>query len=319
MYAKGCGFSDILTALKDRTTKFGKPFGKNSLHDLLKNEKYAGVYFYGRSIKHPDGSRNHDSKKPDIRIEGGIPAIIDKETFERVQVRMRSNLHKTLHAKENYLLSGLIVCGLCGGSMCGNRLVKSNGAVYAYYECVQHKQTKTCSMKRIRKESAEDLALSMLKEHVFSEEAIDGITQDFFKALHASDDTANAEIKKIKDLISDLDTKISNTIDFIADGKGTPGMMEKLKAWESQKDKYQTKINELRVEAKIFSLDENAIRDFVKKHTIDYSSPESIKKILQTFVEKIEVFPHEIKLFPKLGTAWYLQSVTVLFPTLKGK
>ena len=47
----------------------GGKFTKNSLHSMLKNEKYIGVYSY----------------KDQVRVEGGIPAIVDAEVFSKVQ------------------------------------------------------------------------------------------------------------------------------------------------------------------------------------------------------------------------------------------
>lgn len=50
-------------------TSRGNPFNKNSLRKMLRNEKYIGVYQY----------RN-------IRIGGGMPAIIDRALFEEAMI-----------------------------------------------------------------------------------------------------------------------------------------------------------------------------------------------------------------------------------------
>ena len=49
-------------------------FTVNSLHRLLKNEKYTGVYIF------------HD-----IRNEGGMPALIDRATFDKAQEMLKVN------------------------------------------------------------------------------------------------------------------------------------------------------------------------------------------------------------------------------------
>ena len=53
----------------------GGKFTKNSLHSILKNEKYIGVYTY----------------KDQVRVEGGIPAIVDAEVFAKVQEMLKVN------------------------------------------------------------------------------------------------------------------------------------------------------------------------------------------------------------------------------------
>ena len=57
-------------------TKRGQPFNINSFSSLLKNRKYIGKYRY-----------------QDVVIEGGVPAIVPEELFNRVQERMEKNRH----------------------------------------------------------------------------------------------------------------------------------------------------------------------------------------------------------------------------------
>ena len=90
MYLADEGYSSIINELNRNgfKTKRGGTFGKNSLYDILRNEKYTGVYIYNKSV-HPDASgkfNRHASKSEEdiIRIEGGIPQIISKEDFEKV-------------------------------------------------------------------------------------------------------------------------------------------------------------------------------------------------------------------------------------------
>jgi Recombinase. len=68
---------------------------KNSIHDILVNEKYSGTYIFNRcASKNTDGKRNNHASKSEeevIRIPGGIPAIISKEDFQKVQEKMQRN------------------------------------------------------------------------------------------------------------------------------------------------------------------------------------------------------------------------------------
>ena len=52
-YASGYGYNSIINELTSLGyhTKSGKLFGKNSLYELLRNEKYIGVYTYNRAAK----------------------------------------------------------------------------------------------------------------------------------------------------------------------------------------------------------------------------------------------------------------------------
>lgn len=89
MTIDGYSRSDIINELNDRgyNTKIGTMFRVNSLHSILTNEKYTGVYIYNKTVpKNVFGKRNGHSYKDDseiIRIEGGMPQIISKEDFQR--------------------------------------------------------------------------------------------------------------------------------------------------------------------------------------------------------------------------------------------
>ncbi len=121
MYLDGYGYNKIIDALnaKGYKTKLGKPFGKNSIHDILRNEKYSGVYVFNKTAsKNAFGKRNGHAVKDDedvIRVPGGMPALISADDYQNVVEKMKANKRApaAYKAKESYLLSGLIICGEC--------------------------------------------------------------------------------------------------------------------------------------------------------------------------------------------------------------
>lgn len=89
MYSEGYGYNQIIDKLNylGYKTKIGRTFGKNSLSEILRNEKYIGTFVFNKVPKMMDGKRNsHRTKSPDeiIKIANGVPAIIDRETFDKV-------------------------------------------------------------------------------------------------------------------------------------------------------------------------------------------------------------------------------------------
>ena len=138
-YSDGVGYSKILDYLNSMgfRTKRGNLFAKNSLNSILTNEKYVGLYVYNKRQDEKDcrGKRNPYIRPKDewIQIEGGLPAIIDKDTFDKVQARMAHNAARggRYKAKTLYLLSGLIRCE-CGAAMQGNSRKDGRGrSVYS--------------------------------------------------------------------------------------------------------------------------------------------------------------------------------------------
>ncbi len=153
MYADGYGYSKINETLNNLgyRTKKGRLFGKNSLHDILINEKYTGVFQFNKASKSINGHRNNHSYKPyseTIRIEGGCPQIISKKLYEKVQRKMASNKRNAgrYHSKEFYLLTGKIICGICGKRLVGNlRYSGRNKTRLATYRCASFRKTSECS------------------------------------------------------------------------------------------------------------------------------------------------------------------------------
>lgn len=74
------------------------------IRDMLSNRRYIGEYQYR-----------------DIIIPDGIPALVPKDLFDRVQQKLAKNKkafarHK---AEDDYLLTTKLFCGYCGAYLCG--------------------------------------------------------------------------------------------------------------------------------------------------------------------------------------------------------
>jgi len=112
MFSNGYGYTAIIRELNSKgyKTRKGSNFGKNSLFEILRNEKYTGTFVF-----------NKNSDKT-ISVENGCPQIISKELFEEVQKRKENNKRNAgqYHSKEFYLLTGKIFCGICGKRLQGN-------------------------------------------------------------------------------------------------------------------------------------------------------------------------------------------------------
>lgn len=116
MAADGEGYGHIVDELNRRGlhTKRGRAFTKNSLLEILRNEKYIGVLTYGRAQKGGRGGWNaHTNPRPDaIRLEGGVPPIVERDVWEIVQRRRESRrgCGGRASAKQTYLLTGKVYC-----------------------------------------------------------------------------------------------------------------------------------------------------------------------------------------------------------------
>ncbi len=112
-------FSAIAKELAARgvRTYQGNPCSPTMASHMLKNERYAGVYIWD-----------------DVRIDGGMPAIVDRATWEEVQ-RVRGKKNRKAERYEDYALSGRAICAECGRNMQGVSGKNRAGVKYTYYRC----------------------------------------------------------------------------------------------------------------------------------------------------------------------------------------
>ncbi len=144
LYANGESVANICRIFNSkgyRTAK-GTEFNKNSFKSIFRNKRYIGIYTY-----------------KDFEKEGGVPAIIDKDLFETVQKRLSEVAEAPARnkAKVDYLLSGKLFCGHCGGSMNGESGTSKTGAVYNYYTCYTRKRHRSCDKKSLKKDWIEHI------------------------------------------------------------------------------------------------------------------------------------------------------------------
>lgn len=102
---------------KERSRPRGK-WQVSTLHAMLKNELYVGRVIWNRSqwVKNPDTGTRARRERP--RAEWTVrtcEAIVDEVTWNRAQARFSPRTGRGGVA--SYVLSGLLVCGLCNGKM----------------------------------------------------------------------------------------------------------------------------------------------------------------------------------------------------------
>lgn len=149
-----------------RTAK-GKEFNKNSLHRMLKNPKYYGLLRFE--------SKDEDYETVEKLI---IPPIIDKEMFIKAQMRLDMNKHKTSKkpiAPVDFILSGKVFDGACGGALVGDSGTSKTGSTYYYYTCQNKKQKKGCKTKSIPKDLLENIIIEETRGYILTDEMIDFI------------------------------------------------------------------------------------------------------------------------------------------------
>lgn len=118
------------------------------------------------------------------------PAIVDEETFNRVQKRLAENRKygARKNAKIGYLLTGKLFCGHCGSSMQG-RSGNGNGGKFHYYAC-----SKKCGKKYEKKVPLERYVVQQVKKYLFEKTNLDRLSElvyDYYKTKYSQSSIAD--------------------------------------------------------------------------------------------------------------------------------
>jgi site-specific DNA recombinase len=306
MFIEGNGYTAIRDALNARglTTKRGQMFGKNSIHEIIRNEKYTGTYVYNKTAaKSVDGTMNrHRLKNAEeiIRVEDAVPVIIPPETFQRAQAILHSRRHKGAQhkAKESYLLSGKIVCGECGAAFAGNhRKAYGSHPEYTSYRCTRKNNAVKCRNKEVNREEIESLVLHTLAERVFDERLAARLEAEYSAYIAERDKDALAEKALLEHAAQDFERQISNIVSVIAQ-TGSAALTDKLRDLEQLREETRFQLEKLALQQheKVLS-GEQFIQAFRRAKTLLAAGTlQSKQQLVEQFVEQVIVYTDRVEI-----------------------
>ena len=279
--ARGEQYSDIAADLNRRrvTTSVGNPWNKSSFHIMLKNERYLGIYIYS-----------------DVRIEGGMPAIIKRELFDKVQDQLSLRRAKggTNHwHKSDYLLTGKLFCGHCLSPMIGYSGTSMTGVTHYYYVCQKRHTQKACKKKNVRRSAAERLVANAIRQYIFSPETIEWITNNAMK--YSKKLQEQGAIKEVEAELADIKKQLNGLVNAVAQGIFNSTTQEKMLALESeQKDAEQR-----------LALEKRMLPTYTREHMVAWlesfrarkaDDPAFKRELFGTFLEAVYLYDDRLRL-----------------------
>ena len=220
LYANGVSVAEIARKFNAAGYKTAKntEFNCSSFKVMFQNVRYIGTYTY-----------------KDIRIENGVPAIIDRELFDAVQRRLSKTATAPARgkAKVDYLLSGKLFCGHCGASMNGESGVGRSGKTYHYYSCYTKKRRLGCEKRPLRKDYIEEIVARSAFE-LLTDQLIDEIADMAIK--QSEQDMVNeTRIPQLTEQLSEIEKSIANITTAIEKGIASETLMNRLVQLEHEK------------------------------------------------------------------------------------
>ena len=323
-YASGKSYREIIDGLNadGLKTKKGQPFGSNSLHDMLHNEKYIGVLVYGQSPYREDGTRDTHSKDGEnvIRIEDAVPQIIDKELFERVQERMAQN--KRLQGgrppkNREYPLKGKVYCADCKSAM----TVTTSQQKYNYYRCTGKKRLHNCDASPISVDYLEQRVAEAIRLVLGKPESTGNLIRILRDQAEKIQGGAVTRLKALIEQEKDISDKLENAVDAVLNGLSSQAIRDRIQDLESQKAAVEREMRSLKASVDATAIPEQKLREILEAVV---NAADSDISVLLSIVYRVEVGKDTITVWTILdadpnGTIDYTQDgVTITFRSPSG-
>ncbi len=270
LYLDGKKVTDIAKLLNSRGIKNREyELNYNSVFRILTNRKYIGEYKFG-----------------DVVIADGIPALIDIETFDRVQAKMKVNKKApAMHRSEDdYLLTTKLFCGKCGALMAGEVGTSHTQTKYRYYKCNRAKKRK-CDKKTIKKETIENIVIEEIKSIIYNDEVISGLAQRIYEIQVNENDTNTV----LQNQLKEIESKLNNLANAIAQGIFSATTKKLLDELEEQKRNVELELFQAQSKNPVLTKEqiEFALYSYRK---LDLDKKEDKQKLIDGFVNSIYLY-----------------------------
>ena len=275
MYDDGKTIKQIVDYLEEKNIKTirGGKMTINIVQRMLSNRRYIGEY-----------------KFRDTVIPDGIPALVNKDLFERVQQKLAKNKKAPARrkAEDDYLLTLKLFCGKCGAHMFGESGMGTS-KVYRYYKCAKTKKVHLCDKKPVRKEWMEDLAVKKALEILNNEDLISVLVE----RIYALQGEENPRIPRLKEQLADIEKRIGNIMSAIEQGIITDTTKDRLSQLETQKKEIEITLLQERIK-KPFLTKEQIQFGIERYKKLDLSTLEGKRRLIEAFINAIYVYDDKI-------------------------
>ena len=232
---EGCSLREVVRRLfaNSIVSATGKArWDSSTLRGMLRNPAYYGQAEYGKNQLLPRKTRQRarrgapavprQAKVSRTREYGesitvAVPAIIDKELFDKVRTKMEENRKRQREHQQGakYLLSGLLVCGECGSAYCA----RSHRGGYVYYRCIgtdksRHFGQTICQATALKESALEALVWDEVCQLLQDPKRM----QTELERRQAPANSSRAEVDKLERSTKQLKLRIERLIDAFESG-----------------------------------------------------------------------------------------------------
>jgi site-specific DNA recombinase len=262
-----------------------KTWGPSSVRTVLFRRTYLGELIWNKTKKRNPSGVQQPRKRPEkdwltipmpqLRIisDAEWKSAHDRLTATRAIYLRGTNGNlwgrpaSTLDSK--YLLTGLVKCGLCGGSLYVKSHVRKDGRAL-FYGCTNfhlHGRAACTNGTLISMEAANKAVLSVLENDVLHPDVTDTVVKKAMAKFRASQQDKTRNIQQYDERLTVLETEVGRLVAAIAAGGDIPALVVALKECTERQAALSHERAELnRAQAVLTEADFDALEQELKDH-----------------------------------------------------
>lgn len=299
MSLRGAGCKLIALSLNGQgLTLRGKPFTKNAVNYILRNQVYAGWTVFNRTNK-----RTVNPVEDWVKVLSH-PALVSPDDFEKVQQTMIDRHPENVggQPRSNLAFTGMLRCGCCG-SMLQTCSGTGRSRVYYYYGCRGVLSGKErCGFKRVRADLFDDWMLSELLDQVLTPDRMADIIAE---AQTRRGDWAKERTGRRTALVAELraaEKARSNLYALLElHGQDAPNLADlthRLRDWNARIKALEASLQALEEEpmnlAEMPYIDPEDAAEVLRGLVMDCQDPKKLREFLGAFVKEITIKADEV-------------------------
>ncbi len=230
------GLAGEMNRAGEETPHGGRAWRKETVRTILTRRSYTGVLVFGATSRGKYFVATADGVKPAAAVKakrkeqrkagethprnsnpfgdpvvtpGAFEPIIDGDTFDRVQRRLTEQTKRTTPHKGggDFLLSGLLRCGHCGGGLYGMHRGKYR---YRQYQCNLYTVAgvSACVRNPVDEDKVVKFLAGVIHRRALSPENIDRIRAEIERRLTRPATSDGGNPKRLRSQLSKLDREI---------------------------------------------------------------------------------------------------------------
>ncbi len=294
--ADGKGFINIGKALNADgvptpriTSRLGNGWAPSSVREILYRDLYRGIIIWNRTKKRNRWGQKQSAARPEsewVRVEAPdglriVPDKLWKDAHDRLDRTRATYLRGTkgqlwgrpaTGLESKYLLTGLSLCGQCGGSLYVRSRSHGNRRML-FYGCTSYnlRGRAVCTNNmELPLEEANASVLRQIERDVLHPDVVMEAVRQAVERLRPSQGELEAKRKALVAEIETIDAERARLADAIAAGGNLPALLDAVRERERQKQRLTRSLDDLTGMRQIGQVDHRRLEKDLRARLVNW-------------------------------------------------